>query len=147
MLRLPLGEFHHFRGEAAIRLQRQGLLPVGKGLARVRMRLHHDPIRPGDHTLAAVSMAFLLGGGLGAIFPKFFFIFNSSLIGAVFVTYGISTAIVGKLAGEVKPETQVLVHLCVFLPALLFGVMYQLTTSQNQAIAEDSAPRPVRAQA
>jgi hypothetical protein len=101
--------------------------------------------KPGDHTLAAVSMAFLLGGGLGAIFPKFFFVFNSSLIGAVFVTYGISTAIVGKLVGEVNPETQVMVHLCVFLPLLLFGVMYQLTTSQNEAMAEDPAPRPARA--
>jgi hypothetical protein len=90
-------------------------------------------------------MAFLLGGGLGAIFPKFFFVFNSSLIGAVFVTYGISTAIVGKLVGEVNPETQVMVHLCVFLPLLLFGVMYQLTTSQNEGMAEDPAPRPARA--
>jgi len=100
--------------------------------------------RPGDHTLAAVSMAFLLGGGLGAIFPKFFFVFNSSLIGAVFVTYGISTAIVGKLVGEVKPEASVLIHLCVFLPALLFGVMYQLTTSQHEGLAEDAPVRPVR---
>ena len=100
--------------------------------------------KPGDHTLAAVSMAFLLGGGMGAIFPKFFFIFNSSLIGAVFVTYGISGAIVGRLVGEVRPETSVLVHLCVFLPALLFGVMYQLTTSQNEVIAEDAPVRTAR---
>jgi len=100
--------------------------------------------KPGDHTLASVSMAFLLGGGLGAIFPKFFFIFNSSLIGAVFVTYGISTAIVGKLAGAVRPETAVLVHLVVFLPLLLFGVMYQLTTSQHEPMPDDSAPRVAR---
>jgi hypothetical protein len=100
--------------------------------------------KPGDHTLAAVSMAFLLGGGLGAIFPKFFFIFNSSLIGAVFVTYGISTAIVGKLTGAIRPETQVLIHLVVFLPLLLFGIMYQLTTSQHEPMPDDSAPRVVR---
>ena len=91
----------------------------------------------------------LLGGFTVAIlgsvfFPKFFFVFNSSLIGAVFVTYGISTAIVGKLIGEVNAETQVLVHLCVFLPLLIFGVMYQLTTSQHEVIADDSAPRVVR---
>jgi len=103
--------------------------------------------KPGDHTLAAVSMAFLLGGGLGAIFPKFFFIFNSSLIGAVFVTYGISQAIVGKLAGGVRPETQALIHLCVFLPALIFGVMYQLTTSQSEPMPDDVPARPARAQA
>jgi len=100
--------------------------------------------RPGDHTLAAVSMAFLLGGGLGAIFPKFFFIFNSSLIGAVFVTYGISAAIVGKLVGGLNPEASVLLHLCVFLPALIFGVMYQLTTSQREGLAEDAPARAVR---
>jgi hypothetical protein len=102
--------------------------------------------RPGDHTLSAISMAFLLGGGLGAIFPKFFFVFNSSLIGAVFVTYGVSTAIVSKLIGEVKADLAVLVHLCIFLPLLLFGIMYQLTTSQNEPIAED-APAPRRAPA
>ena len=91
-------------------------------------------------------MAFLLGGGLGAIFPKFFFIFNSSLIGAVFVTYGISAAIVCKLIGEVKADLAVLVHLCIFLPLLLFGMMYQLTTSQNEAMPDD-APAPRRAPA
>jgi hypothetical protein len=102
--------------------------------------------RPGDHTLSAISMAFLLGGGLGAIFPKFFFVFNSSLIGAVFVTYGVSAAIVSKLIGDVKADLAVLVHLCIFLPLLLFGIMYQLTTSQNEPIAEDGPVRaPVRA--
>jgi uncharacterized protein DUF4203 len=100
--------------------------------------------KPGDHTLAAVSMAFLLGGGLGAIFPKFFFVFNSSLIGAVFVTYGISGAVVGKLVSDVRPETHALVHLCVFLPALVFGVMYQLTTSAHEAMPDDAPPRAAR---
>src|ERR1043166_5756507 len=94
--------------------------------------------KPGDHTLAAVSMAFLMGGGLGAIFPKFFFIFNSSLIGAVFVTYGVSVAIVGRLVAGVRPETQALIHLCVFLPSLLFGMMYQLTTSSKEPMPDDS---------
>ncbi len=106
--------------------------------------------KPGDHTLAAISMAFLLGGGLGAIFPKFFFVFNSSLIGAVFVTYGISTAIVNKLVGGLREEMQVLVHLCVFLPLLIFGVLYQLTTSAHEPMAEDApapAPLPARARA
>jgi hypothetical protein len=105
--------------------------------------------KPGNHTLTAVSLAFLLGGGLGGIFPKFFFVFNSSLIGSVFVTYGVSAAILGKVLGTTaRTETQVLIHLCVFLPLLIFGVMYQLTTSQNEPAFEDAgapaAPRPVR---
>jgi len=40
----------------------------------------------------------------------------------------------------------VLVHLCIFLPMLLFGMMYQLTTSQHEAMADDDAP-PRRAPA
>jgi hypothetical protein len=99
--------------------------------------------RPGDHTLPAISMAFLLGGGLGAIFPKFFFVFNSSLIGAVFVTFGISQAVLGKVATDLRSDVTVLIHLCLFLPLLLFGVMYQLTTSQNDPLPGDApAPRP-----
>ncbi len=102
--------------------------------------------KPGDHTLAAISLAFLLGGGLGAIFPKFFFVFNSSLIGAVFVTFGVSSAVVTRVSADLRGETQVLVHLCIFLPTLIFGILYQLTTSQNQPMADD-APSPARSQA
>lgn len=100
--------------------------------------------RPGDHTLPAMSMAFLLGGGLGAIFPKFFFIFNSSLIGSVFVTFGVSQAVLSHVTGDLKTDLSVLIHLCIFLPLLLFGIMYQLTTSQG-ALMEDAPPRPARA--
>ena len=121
-----------------------GILLGGFTVAILGSVLFPVHFRPSDHTLSAISMAFLLGGGLGAIFPKFFFVFNSSLIGAVFVTYGISAAIVSKLVGEVKADLAVLVHLCIFLPLLLFGIMYQLTTSQNESIADD-APAPQRA--
>ncbi len=100
--------------------------------------------RPADHTLTAIALAFLLGGGLGAIFPKFFFVFNSSLIGAVFATYGVSTAVVSRVAGDPKAELQVLIHLCIFLPLLIFGVLYQLTTSAQEPMAGD-APAPARA--
>ena len=108
--------------------------------------------RPGDHALSATSLAFLFGGGLGAIFPKFFFVFNSSLIGSVFVTYGVSTAIVGKLAGSVKAESQVMIHLCVFLPLFIFGMLYQLTTAnvapaERESPPEPAARRPARATA
>lgn len=100
--------------------------------------------RPGDHTLPAMSMAFLLGGGLGAIFPKFFFVFNSSLIGSVFVTFGVSQAVLCHVTGDLKTDLSVLIHLCIFLPLLLFGIMYQLTTSQG-ALLDDAPPRPARA--
>ena len=101
---------------------------------------------PGDHTLTAIALAFLLGGGLGAIFPKFFFVFNSSLIGAIFATYGISTAVVSRLAGDARTELQVLIHLCVFLPLLIFGILYQLTTSAHEPMPGDAPEgRPSRA--
>lgn len=93
---------------------------------------------PGDHTLTAIALAFLLGGGLGAIFPKFFFVFNSSLIGAIFATYGVSTAVVSRVAGDVRTELQVLIHLCIFLPLLIFGILYQLTTSAHEAMPGDA---------
>jgi hypothetical protein len=124
-----------------------GILLGGFSVAILGSVLFPSYFRPGDHTLSAISMAFLLGGGLGAIFPKFFFIFNSSLIGAVFVTYGISAAIVSKLIGEVKADLAVLVHLCIFLPMLLFGIMYQLTTSQHERWPTDAPPRRAPAQA
>src|SRR5262245_4193739 len=125
-----------------------GLLLGGFTVAILGSVLFPSYFRPGDHTLSAISMAFLLGGGLGAIFPKFFFVFNSSLIGAVFVTYGVSAAVVGKLVGEVRAEAQVLIHLCIFLPLLIFGVLYQLTTSVHEPMPSDepapTRPAPVR---
>jgi hypothetical protein len=128
-----------------------GILLGGFTVAVLGTVLFPQYFRPGDHTLTAISLAFLLGGGLGAIFPKFFFVFNSSLIGAVFVTYGVSTAVVNRLVGEVRTELQVLVHLCIFLPLLIFGILYQLTTSASEPMPEDApaepARRPARAQA
>ncbi len=129
-----------------------GILLGGFTVAVVGSVFFPQYFRPGEHTLTAISAAFLLGGGLGAIFPRFFFILNSSLMGAVFVTYGVSTAVVSKVAGQVTPETQALVHLCIFLPLILFGLMYQLATAQEtQTIVVEtpapSAPRPARTQA
>ncbi len=103
---------------------------------------HH--FRPGDHSLTAVSLAFLLGGGLGGLFPKFFFIFNSALIGSVFATYGISTVVLTRLPFTWGVETQVLVHLCLFLPLLVFGMLYQLTTSPVEG--PEARPRPAAPQ-
>lgn len=121
-----------------------GILLGGFTVAVLGSVLFPRFFRPGDHTLPAISMAFLLGGGLGAIFPKFFFVFNSSLIGSVFVTFGVSQAVLSHVAGDLKTDLSVLIHLCIFLPLLLFGIMYQLTTSQG-ALLDEAPPRPARA--
>lgn len=99
---------------------------------------------PRDHALATVSAAFLMGGGLGAMFPKFFFVLNASLIGSVFVTYGVSAMIAPALAGG-SPPLRVLIHLLVFLPLLVFGLIYQLVTTQEREpvpVLLASAPPP-----
>jgi hypothetical protein len=119
-----------------------GILLGGFSVAVLGAVFFPKLFRPGDHTLPSIAMAFLLGGGLGAIFPKFFFVFNSSLIGAVFVTFGVSQAIVGRVAGDLKADLSVLIHLCIFLPLLLFGVMYQLTTSQQEGFDGQARPAP-----
>lgn len=126
-----------------------GILLGGFTVAVLGTVFFPEYFRPGDHTLSAIALAFLLGGGLGAIFPKFFFVFNSSLIGAIFTTYGVSTAVLGRVAGETKAEFQVLIHLCIFLPLLIFGVLYQLTTSQHEPMLSDAPDggRPARLQA
>lgn len=85
---------------------------------------------------------FVLGGGLGALFPKFFYVFNSSLIGAVFVSYGISASILPKLMGQMPHSTSALLHLLVFLPCLIFGILYQLFTSQTEDQPIFVAPQP-----
>ena len=104
--------------------------------------------QPGRETMTVVSLAFLLGGGLGGIFPKFFFIFNSALIGSVFSSYGVSLSILSPLAGGASIQAKVLLHLLVFLPLFLFGILYQLITSQGQELPESSqdleAPQPQR---
>ena len=98
--------------------------------------------KPGQ-SMASVSLAFLLGGGLGAIFPKFFFVFNSSLIGSTFVTWGVSGTILTMFVADASPHTRLVIHLLVFLPLLVFGVLYQLTTSRDQEMPQDDpAPAP-----
>jgi hypothetical protein len=97
---------------------------------------------PGRETLTVVSLAFLLGGGLGGIFPKFFFVFNSSLIGAVFATYGVSLAILTPVLGASSPDARTIVHLLIFLPLFVFGIFYQIVTTQQ----EQGAPAQVKVQ-
>jgi hypothetical protein len=88
------------------------------------------------------SLFFLLGGGLGAIFPRFFFIFVCSIIGASFVTFGLS----GLLLEKIIPTSSIVPYktittLLLFLPALMFGMFYQLSrpAMQNHQTTQSSS--------
>ena len=85
---------------------------------------------------------FILGGGLGALFPRLFFVFNSSLIGAIFVSYGISVAILPKLMGQLPQSSSAMLHLLIFLPCLLFGILYQMFTSTGDEHGLMILPQP-----
>ena len=37
-----------------------------------------------------------------------------------------------------RTELQVLIHLCIFLPLLIFGILYQLTTSAHEPMPGDA---------
>ncbi|HEY3225572.1 MAG TPA: DUF4203 domain-containing protein [Planctomycetota bacterium] len=107
--------------------------------------------KPGEQTMLGMAVIFLLGGGLGGLFPKLFYILNSSLIGSVFVTYGLSLAVLAHLQ-QISPSTRVLLHLAVFLPLFVFGLLYQGFSGPAgaaPALAPEPAPRrmsrPVRA--
>ncbi|MBI2932180.1 MAG: hypothetical protein HYY16_11060 [Planctomycetes bacterium] len=120
-----------------------GMLLGGFTAAVFGLVLAPSIFRPGEHGLVAVSAAFLMGGGLGAMFPKFFFVFNSALIGSVFITYGVSIAVLTSFTGGAGPNVKAIVHLLVFLPVLLFGILYQMITSQREEILPvPAAPHP-----
>jgi hypothetical protein len=105
--------------------------------------------KPGEQTMMGTAVVFLLGGGLGGLFPKFFYILNSSLIGSVFATYGISLAVLAPLQ-QISPSTRVLLHLAAFLPLFVFGLLYQgFSGAPGPQLAPAPMPRregrPIRA--
>jgi hypothetical protein len=105
--------------------------------------------KPGEQTMLGTAVIFLLGGGLGGLFPKFFYVLNSSLIGSVFVTYGISLAVLAPLQ-QISPSTRVLLHLAAFLPLFVFGLLYQgFSGAPGPALEAEPPPRraarPIRA--
>ena len=97
---------------------------------------------PGQTSAYALPAVFAIGGGLGALFPRLAFILTSSLVGASFVSFGVSTAVLPRFVGpegKVLGQTSgILLHAAVFLPAFLFGCFYQFSTSPDGAPA--SAP-------
>lgn len=129
----------------AITLQRLiGMLMGGFTVATLIMVLMPDMLEPEKGNLLTLCMAFLLGGGLGAIFPKFFFVFNSSLIGAVFVTYGVSQSMLAAISQGASPDMRTFLHLVVFLPLFLFGIIFQMTNRDEEKVIQVVQAQPVR---
>lgn len=111
-----------------------GMLLGGFSVAITLMVFFPESMDADQGNMMTLGMAFLMGGGLGAISPKFFFVFNCSLIGACFVTYGVSQGILGSLAGDMSADLNVFLHLAVFLPLFLFGLVYQLTAKDEETL-------------
>ena len=116
-----------------------GMLLGGFTVAVLGIVLAPNLFEPGNYSTLTIGFAFLLGGGLGAMFHKFFFIFNSALIGSVFATYGISTIVLVRFSEGSTPQMEMLLHASIFLPLLIFGILYQLITSQHE---QEDAPAP-----
>jgi len=94
--------------------------------------LAEDVLVKNSNQNLSFALIFLLGGGLGALFPKFFFVANTSLIGAAFVTFGIMTAFGPRLAAEFPAMWSAALHLLVFVPCLAFGVLYQFISTRDE---------------
>lgn len=130
----------------AMTLQRfVGMLLGGFTVSILMMVFSPQLFRTGGNHLATICMIFLLGGGLGAIFPKFFFVFNSSLIGAIFVTYGLSQGMENSVEMAASTPMRLFLHLAVFLPLFLFGIIYQMTDREGEPVRViQAAPQPAR---
>jgi hypothetical protein len=77
-------------------------------------------------------LIFLMGGGLGALFPKFFYVVNTSVLGAGFITGGVVLVFGPKLAVHLPQTWATAIHLLVFLPCLLFGILYQFVSTRDE---------------
>lgn len=87
---------------------------------------------------------FLFGGVLGALFPEIFFIFDVALIGATFVTYGVSQIIAQGVNIPLSHDKVVLIHFFVFVPTLVFGIIYLTKTMKDGKPSEkgDKSEKP-----
>lgn len=84
--------------------------------------------------MLTVGMIFLMGGALGALFPKLFFVFNSALIGATFVTYGVTQGLIRSWLEEASAPMTQTAHVAIFFPLLLFGILYQMFDRDGQVV-------------
>lgn len=113
---------------------------MGGFVTAVVMAVVYPKFMEGEgHNLLMISIGFMLGGGLGSMFPRFFFIFATSLFGAAFVTYGVTGTLLPTLLSDPSVAHRPLWHALVLLPLFIFGVCYQLMTSKGE---EEKEPKP-----
>ena len=104
------------------------------------------PLRTGQETTLGLCLAFLFGGGLGALFPRCFFILVTSLTGASFCTYALSVLL--ALAGAMPAAAgtaNVLLPLGLFLPLFGGGVVVQYLSAPADGgveLAPTRRPQP-----
>lgn len=89
-------------------------------------------MEPGRHNLLMMSIGFMLGGGLGAMFPRFFYVVATSLFGAAFVTFGLAGTLLPNLMSDPAVANRPLWHAMILMPLFLFGVVYQLLTTRGE---------------
>lgn len=98
-------------------------------------------VAPGAASTVALCLTFLAGGGLGALYPRFFFILNTSLMGASFCTYGLSVYLAKAGAKPAAGAGAILLHLGIFLPLLVAGMVYQYWKAPEE---EETDLQPIR---
>ena len=96
-------------------------------------------MEPDRHNLLMMSIGFMFGGGLGAMFPRFFYIVSTSLFGSAFVTYGLAGTLLPSLMSDPTVADRPLWHAMILMPLFLFGVVYQMLTTRAD---EGPAPAP-----
>lgn len=96
---------------------------------------------PDRHNLLMMSIGFMLGGGLGAMFPRFFYITATSLFGAAFVTFGLAGTLLPSLMSDPTVADRPLWHAMILMPLFLFGVVYQMLTTRGEE-GPASEPEP-----
>jgi hypothetical protein len=119
-----------------------GMILGGFAAATALCGVYPKFLEPDRHNLLMISIGFTLGGGLGVLFPRLFYILATSLFGAAFVTYGISGTLLPTLLSDPALTHRPLWHAMVLIPLFVFGVCYQLMTTRGQ----DPDPPPPRPQ-
>ena len=98
-------------------------------------------LEPQQNNLLMLSIGFMLGGGLGAMFPRFFYIVATSLFGSVFVTYGLAGTLLPTLLSDPAMTHRPLWHAMILMPLFLFGVCFQVL-STHEASTPPPQPEP-----
>lgn len=109
---------------------------VGIALGGILVALALVLLRPtvlqgGGQGTVTLALAYLLGGGLGALFPREVYILTTSLFGAAFATFGLTITLVPVLAPRLPLGSDPLVHALIFVPLFVFGMAYQFISTRR----------------